>query len=155
LRFAQDIAQGDEDLATSVAVQSERLRRERERLTEQADAQAKAAAALKPSGRRGRATRRSAVDRERAVPAFQDEQAQAQIGLPSQGGGGGSFPVTGSGPSPCPVAGPVSFVDSFGWPRPGGRTHEGIDMSRRYGTPIVAVHSGNAVQTPNSLGGTP
>ena len=45
LRFAQNIAQGDEDLATSVAVQTERLRRERERLSEQADAQAKAAAA--------------------------------------------------------------------------------------------------------------
>ncbi len=62
--------------------------------------------------------------------------------------------MTGSGAiSTCPVAGPVSFVDSFGWPRPGGRIHEGIDMISPYGTPIVAVHSGNAVQTPNSLGG--
>ena len=155
LRFAQDIAQGDEDLATSVAVQSERLRRERERLTEQADAQAKAAAALQ--------AQRTALDARlgdlqatvnELYQQFQDEQAQAQIGLPSQGGGGGSFPVTGSGAiSTCPVAGPVSFVDSFGWPRPGGRTHEGIDMIAPYGTPIVAVHSGNAVQTPNSLGG--
>ena len=159
LRFAQDIAQGDEDLATSVAVQSERLRRERERLTQQADAQAKAAAALQ--------AQRTSLDARlgdlqstvnELYQQFQDEQAQQQIGLPSQGGGGGggggSFPVTGSGAiSTCPVAGPVSFVDSFGWPRPGGRTHEGIDMISPYGTPIVAVHSGNAVQTPNSLGG--
>ncbi len=155
LRFAQDIAQGDEDVATSVAVQSERLRRERVRLTEQADAQAKAAAALQ--------SQRTALDARlgdlqstvnELYQQFQDEQAQQQIGLPSQGGGGGSFPVTGSGAiSTCPVAGPVSFVDSFGWPRPGGRTHEGIDMISPYGTPIVAVHSGNAVQTPNSLGG--
>ncbi len=65
----------------------------------------------------------------------------------------GSFPVTGSGAiSTCPVAGPVSFVDSFGWPRP-GHSHQGIDMIAAYGTPIVAVHSGNAVQTSNSLGG--
>jgi murein DD-endopeptidase MepM/ murein hydrolase activator NlpD len=156
LRFAQDIAQGDEDLATSVVVQSERLRRERERLTQQADAQAKAATELQ--------TQRSALDARlgdlqstvnELYQRFKDEQAQQQIGLPSQGGGGGgSFPVTGSGAiSTCPVAGPVSFVDSFGWPRPGGRTHQGIDMISPYGTPIVAVHSGNAVQTPNSLGG--
>ena len=98
LRFAQDIAQGDEDVATSVAVQSERLRRERVRLTEQADAQAKAAAALQ--------TQRTALDARLAdlqstvselYQQFQDEQAQAQIGLPTQGGGGGSFPVSGSG----------------------------------------------------------
>jgi murein DD-endopeptidase MepM/ murein hydrolase activator NlpD len=155
LRFAQNIAQGDEDLATSVAVQTERLRRERERLTQQADAQAKAAAQLQ--------TQRTSLDARlgdlqatvnELYDEYQDEQAQLQIGLPSQGGGGGSFPVTGSGAiSTCPVAGPVSFVDSFGWPRPGGRTHEGIDMISPYGTPIVAVHSGNAVQTANTLGG--
>jgi murein DD-endopeptidase MepM/ murein hydrolase activator NlpD len=153
LRFAQNIMQGDEDLATQVAVQSERLRRERERLTQEADAQAKAAAQLQ--------TQRVSLDARlgdlqatvsELYQKFQAEQA-AQIGLPPQGGGG-SFPVTGSGAiSTCPVAGPVSFVDSFGWPRPGGRIHEGIDMISPYGTPIVAVHSGNAVQTPNDLGG--
>ncbi|MGZ5212623.1 MAG: murein hydrolase activator EnvC family protein [Actinomycetota bacterium] len=154
LRFAQNIAQSDEDLATSVSVQTERLRRERERLTREADAQAKAAAQLQEQ--RGSLDARLG-DLQATVNElynkFQDEQAQRQIGLPSQGGGG-SFPVTGSGAiSTCPVAGPVSFVDSFGWPRPGGRTHQGIDMISAYGTPIVAVHSGNAVQTPNSLGG--
>jgi murein DD-endopeptidase MepM/ murein hydrolase activator NlpD len=153
LRFAQNIVQGDEDLATQVAVQSERLRRERVRLTQEADAQAKAAAQLQ--------TQRTSLDARLGdlqatvndlYLQFQAEQA-AQIGLPPQGGGG-SFPVTGSGAiSTCPVAGPVSFVDSFGWPRPGGRVHEGIDMISPYGTPIVAVHSGNAVQTPNDLGG--
>ena len=154
LRFAQNIVQGDEDLATSVAVQSERLDRERERLTREADAQAKAAAQLQ--------VQRASLDArlgdlqatvDELYRTFQDEQAQQQIGLPLQGGGG-SFPVTGTGAiSTCPVAGSVSFVDSFGWPRPGGRVHEGIDMISPYGTPIVAVYSGNAVQTPNSLGG--
>jgi murein DD-endopeptidase MepM/ murein hydrolase activator NlpD len=153
LRFAQNIVQGDEDLATQVSVHSERLRRERARLTQEADAQAKAAALLQ--------TQRSSLDARlgdlqstvnELYQKLRAEQA-VQIGLPPQGGGG-SFPVTGSGAiSTCPVAGPVSFVDSFGWPRPGGRIHEGIDMISPYGTPIVAVHSGNAVQTPNSLGG--
>jgi murein DD-endopeptidase MepM/ murein hydrolase activator NlpD len=153
LRFAQNIVQGDEDLATSVAVQSERLRRERERLTQQADAQAKAAALLQ-SQRESLNARLGDLQAtvNELYDTFKEEQAQ-QIGLPPQGSGG-SFPVSGSGAiSTCPVAGPVSFVDSFGWPRPGGRVHEGIDMISPYGTPIVAVHSGNAVQTPNSLGG--
>ncbi len=154
LRFAQNIAQDDEDLATSVAVQSERLRRERERLSEQADAQAKAAAELQAQ----RTSLDARLDDLQATVSelydtYQDEQAQLQIGLPSQGGSGGSFPVTGSGAiATCPVAGAVSFVDSFGWPRP-GHSHQGIDMIAAYGTPIVAVHSGNAVQTSNSLGG--
>jgi murein DD-endopeptidase MepM/ murein hydrolase activator NlpD len=41
----------------------------------------------------------------------------------------------------CPVAGPVSFVDSWGAPRD-GHTHQGVDMMAGYGTPIVAIVSG-------------
>ena len=155
LRFATNIVQGDEDLATSVQVQAERLRRERVRLTQEADAQAKAAADLQ--------TQKVSLDArvgdlESTVNdlyrQYQTELQQQQIGLPPTGGNGGPFPPSGSGAiSICPVQGLVSFVDSFGWPRPGGRSHEGIDMISPYGTPIVAVHSGNAVQTPNSLGG--
>jgi murein DD-endopeptidase MepM/ murein hydrolase activator NlpD len=154
LRFATSIVQGDEDLATSVQVQSERLRRERVRLTQEADAQAKAAADLQ--------TQRVSLDARVGdlqstvndlYRQYKSELQQAQIGLPPTGGGG-PFPPSGSGAiSICPVQGLVSFVDSFGWPRPGGRIHEGIDMISPYGTPIVAVHSGNAVQTPNALGG--
>jgi murein DD-endopeptidase MepM/ murein hydrolase activator NlpD len=155
LRFATSIVQGDEDLAISVSVQAERLRRERERLTREAQKQADAAAALQ--------TQRTALDAklgdlqstvDELYQKYQDQlDAQQQIGLPPTGGGG-SFPPTSSGAiSICPVQGLVSFVDSFGWPRPGGRTHQGIDMISPYGTPIVAVHSGNAVQAPNDLGG--
>jgi murein DD-endopeptidase MepM/ murein hydrolase activator NlpD len=61
--------------------------------------------------------------------------------------------IPGAPISTCPVQGPNSFVDSFGWPRSGGRVHEGIDLIAPYGTPIVAVQPGNAVQTANSLGG--
>lgn len=41
----------------------------------------------------------------------------------------------------CPVAGPVSFVDSWGAPR-AGHTHQGVDMMAAYGTPLVAIVSG-------------
>lgn len=42
----------------------------------------------------------------------------------------------------CPVAGPHHFVDSFGAPRSGGRTHAGVDMMADRGTPLVAIESG-------------
>lgn len=41
----------------------------------------------------------------------------------------------------CPVAGPTSFVDSWGAPR-AGHTHQGVDMMGSYGTPLVAITSG-------------
>ena len=43
----------------------------------------------------------------------------------------------------CPVAGAVSFIDSWGFPRSGGRLHQGVDMMAAYGTPVVAITSGN------------
>jgi peptidoglycan LD-endopeptidase LytH len=42
----------------------------------------------------------------------------------------------------CPVAGPNSFVDSWGASRSGGRAHQGVDIMADYGTPIVAVTNG-------------
>lgn len=41
----------------------------------------------------------------------------------------------------CPVAGPVSFTDTWGAPRD-GHTHQGVDMMAAYGTPVVAITSG-------------
>ncbi len=77
-----------------------------------------------------------------------DAADQRSLGL------GGGVSITGSGAiQTCPVAGPNSFVDSFGWPRPGGRTHQGIDLIAAYGTPIVAVAPGNARSASSVLGG--
>ncbi len=54
----------------------------------------------------------------------------------------------------CPVAGPTSFVDSWGDPRSGGRAHEGVDMMGAYGTPQVAIVSGTITYAAySSLGG--
>ncbi|HYO61732.1 MAG TPA: peptidoglycan DD-metalloendopeptidase family protein, partial [Actinomycetota bacterium] len=58
-----------------------------------------------------------------------------------------SAPSTSSIPSTngkaCPVGQPHSFIDSWGYPRSGGRSHEGVDMMASYGTPVYAIVSGS------------
>jgi murein DD-endopeptidase MepM/ murein hydrolase activator NlpD len=53
----------------------------------------------------------------------------------------------------CPVAGPSAYSDTYGAPRSGGRSHEGVDLIAPAGTPLVAVVSGNANFHSSSLGG--
>jgi murein DD-endopeptidase MepM/ murein hydrolase activator NlpD len=52
-----------------------------------------------------------------------------------------SIQVSATNGMACPVAGPVSFVDSWGAPRD-GHTHQGVDMMAASGTPVVAIVSG-------------
>ncbi|MEX1207490.1 MAG: M23 family metallopeptidase [Acidimicrobiia bacterium] len=54
----------------------------------------------------------------------------------------------------CPVDGATSFTDSWGAPRPGGRSHAGTDMLAAQGTPLVAIEGGY-IWSPNwhSAGG--
>ena len=53
----------------------------------------------------------------------------------------------------CPVAGSVSFINDWGFPRSGGRTHKGTDMFASRGTPLVAVMGGTVSISNNRLGG--
>lgn len=53
----------------------------------------------------------------------------------------------------CPVDGPHSFIDSWGFARSGGRRHEGVDILASIGTPIVAPVSGVVEHRSNRVGG--
>ncbi len=54
----------------------------------------------------------------------------------------------------CPVGGYSRFTDTWGAPRSGGRSHEGVDMLAARGTPVVAIESGTVRSMRNSsLGG--
>jgi len=68
-------------------------------------------------------------------------------------GGGTAGQIIVNGSWVCPVQGPVSFTDTFGAPRGGGRTHKGTDMFSPGGTPLVAVTGGSVFFQSDRLGG--
>jgi murein DD-endopeptidase MepM/ murein hydrolase activator NlpD len=78
----------------------------------------------------------------------QREIRQAALQLPAEG-----VPAWVTPGFICPVAGPSWFVNSWGAPRSGGRTHKGVDMMGPHGTPLVAVASGIVRKSYGSLGG--
>lgn len=165
LQFADAVAQQDADLAVEVAVQTEELAWEQARLDAALETQRNVAASLESQQAQ---LGSQLATYEAKVAELEDQLAAEQAPPPDSGGGttGGSGSTTtgGGGGSPppvsgsgwlqtCPVAGPNSFVDSFGDPRPGGRSHAGIDMIAAAGTPVVATAPGRVHHTGSSIGG--
>ncbi len=64
-----------------------------------------------------------------------------------------SNPPPSSGSFRCPVQGTSVFIDSWGAPRSGGRSHMGVDMLASIGTPAVAPVSGTVTHRWNDVGG--
>ncbi len=109
------------------------------------------------------ATRREAE----AAAAAADAAGSAGTSGSSGGGGGGrlSTPGASGGASVtgivCPVVGAVAgrdYSNDWGYPRSGGRYHQGNDMFANRGTPVVAVADGvvtkwNPPSSPTKLGG--
>ncbi len=79
--------------------------------------------------------------------------AQVQNGLRGVGTAKSFGPTAISGFA-FPVAEPHNFISSFGFPRSGGRLHQGNDIFAPYGTPLVAAERGVVSKMgTNSLGG--
>jgi peptidoglycan LD-endopeptidase LytH len=160
LEFLGQVAQEDVDLVLQQEVAQEELRRERDGLLDLQAQQEEEAERLAGIQERIDAELDEISSRVAELTARYERELAAQRALellgqsPSTGGSAGvGSPVVGSGPiQVCPVAGPVSFVDSFGWPRD-GHTHQGTDMIAPYGTPVVAAHAGTVSRSSSSSGG--
>jgi murein DD-endopeptidase MepM/ murein hydrolase activator NlpD len=121
-----------ERLSAEVAAKKERLAETRARLADETD---RLQAAFEEASDDydkllAQIRARQAAEREAAQEAAQAPVASAPV-LPRP-----------TGNMTCPVAGAHSFVDSWGAPRSGGRSHEGTDIMANYGTPVVAIVSG-------------
>lgn len=98
------------------------------------------------------ARRAAAADAAAAARTSRTSTASAGPSGSRASGSAPSTPIV-TGSFVCPVQGPVSFVDSWGAPRSGGRRHQGVDMMSPNGTPVVAPVSGSVSHRGSSLGG--
>ena len=89
---------------------------------------------------------------EKKVEDARIKRQQAEQSASRPGAAGGAPPTSTPG-FICPVKGGASFIDSWGFPRSGGRSHKGVDMFAPRGTPVVAVVDGRIKFSSNSLGG--
>lgn len=70
-----------------------------------------------------------------------------------QGVSGAAAGQVRTGAAVCPVAGTAVFVNDWGAPRSGGRTHKGNDLLAAMDTPLVAVVAGTVQWDDDNLGG--
>jgi len=93
--------------------------------------------------------------------AAAQQQAAANATVANSGSGSSSGGGAASAPPPsnagsgmvCPIAGHYGFANTWGAPRSGGRSHQGVDMIAASGLPIIAVEAGTVRFSSNRLGG--
>ena len=84
-----------------------------------------------------------ALKKQLAAQAAREAQAETTAAAPASAPAPSApVPNLPRGSMTCPVDGPNSFIDSWGYPRSGGRTHEGTDIMAASGTPVVAITDG-------------
>jgi murein DD-endopeptidase MepM/ murein hydrolase activator NlpD len=93
--------------------------------------------------------RREEEERRRREEERRRQEAIAR----ARAGPAGGIPLDYTPGFICPVDGPHTFIDSWGFPRSGGRKHKGTDLMSPRGTPLVAVANGTVRLGYNSLGG--
>lgn len=135
-----DVAANEDEAAGIVEEIAELQQRQREILS-QADANLKAAIGELQQEVREKAEEDARIKRQ-----------QAERSASRPGASGGAAPQTTPG-FICPVQGGASFIDSWGFPRSGGRRHKGVDMFNARNTPLVAVVDGRIKFSSNRLGG--
>lgn len=140
-----------ERLETQLAGSLDRLGAELEAARRrEAEAKAAAAAAQEAAEKvRLEAEAQAAEAARRLLEETRDREARAARPVPA---GPTAAPVN-KGPWLCPVQGGVTFTNDWGFPRSGGRRHQGNDLFAARGTPVVASVAGSYRRSANSLGG--
>jgi murein DD-endopeptidase MepM/ murein hydrolase activator NlpD len=148
LEFLGSMTQSDADLIVERDVAEEQLQRERDDLLTLEHRQAETADAFQRAKDRIQSALADISARVQELTAKYREELQASHALDAIG----QTPNPNAALQVCPVAGPNSFVDSFGWPRV-GHTHQGIDLIAAAGTPVVAAHPGVVSRSSSTDGG--
>ncbi len=91
--------------------------------------------------------------RRRRAEELARRRAAELAALARKQGAGGGVPADATPGFICPVAGPHRFINDWGFPRSGGRTHKGTDMFAARGTKLVAVGNGTITLRNGGLGG--
>ncbi len=136
-----------QSLYVELVAQQQREEEERRRLEEEERRRQAAEAARQATSTTAGATSAAPENVETTVPSEEADTTTAPADTTTT-----TAPSSGNGA--CPVAGAVSFTDTWGAPRSGGRTHKGVDMIAARGTPIVAIYDGTVKRiSTSSLGG--
>jgi peptidoglycan LD-endopeptidase LytH len=101
----------------------------------------------------------AAEDAARERIAEEERRAAAARAAAAAAASRAAMPVN-SAPPPvvdgkvCPIGAPNGFIDSWGFPRSGGRRHQGVDIFAVHGMPLYAVADGTITRVFNNrLGG--
>jgi peptidoglycan LD-endopeptidase LytH len=145
MEYLGRIERGDTDLLVEARVTREQLRRDETRL---ASLSAREAATVRALAGQKAAIGRSLAAAQSAVASLEKKlnEERAAVQHEATQSGGGALAA-------CPVGQPRAFTDDFGDPRPGGRTHQGIDLLAPLGTPVYAAQTGTFRSGYNELGG--
>jgi murein DD-endopeptidase MepM/ murein hydrolase activator NlpD len=145
------LSQDSQEVMDKYLAARDKLNRSQKELNSQLDEQKSQMSALK-ADQANAAQQLSVLSKQLA--AFKAAKASVNVkkgatSAPKRGGG----VINVSGDWVCPVQGPHAFTDTFGAPRPGGRTHQGDDILAPRGTPVVANVNGVVRDHGNALGG--
>lgn len=136
-----------EEIENERLSEEERRRKEREEAereaAEEARREAEAEAARAAEEEERRSAEATTTTTTTTTPSTTEAPTTTSGSGGSSNGGGSGSDRLGSGSWICPVQGTNTFVDSWMAPRPGGMSHQGVDLMSPRGTPVVIPVAGD------------